>query len=68
MPHGAATIKRISLPVAVLVIAGVIAVWFVMSRPQALPKPPTEKIWPVRVLDAERVDVQPATRRDHAIT
>ncbi|MEX2479840.1 MAG: HlyD family efflux transporter periplasmic adaptor subunit [Gammaproteobacteria bacterium] len=47
------------LPLVVMLIGAVIAVWFVASRPRALPKPPQEQVWPVPVIDVSAADVRP---------
>jgi len=52
-------IRQFLLPLGVVAIGVAIAAWFVASRPRAVPQPPEEKVWPVSVVEVERVDVQP---------
>ncbi len=51
--------KPALLPLGVIVFGALLAAWLVMSRPEAQPKPPQEKIWPVQVLNVSADDVQP---------
>ena len=54
--------KQASVPVLILVVGLAIAAYFVGSRPRALPQPPQEKVWSVKVTEVVRRDVQPKIR------
>ena len=51
--------KQASVPLTVILIGVIIAAWFITSRPRALPRPPEEKVWPVSVISAQTLDLQP---------
>ena len=50
------------MPVLILVLGLAIAAYFVGSRPRALPQPPQERVWSVKVTEVVRRDVQPKIR------
>ena len=54
--------KQASLPVLILVAGLAMAAYFVSSRPRALPNPPAEKVWSVKVTEIVRRDVQSKIR------
>ena len=54
--------KQASMPVLILVLGLAIAAYFVGSRPRALPQPPQERVWSVKVTEVVRRDVQPKIR------
>lgn len=54
--------KQASLPISILVVGLAIAAYFVGNRPRALPNPPQEKVWSVKVTEIVRRDVQPKIR------
>ena len=59
MPDSPSKLKMILLPVGVLGLAVAMTSWLIASRPSAQPRPPEERVWPVSVMTAERVDVTP---------
>ena len=52
-------LSKFIFPVLIIAVAAVGFVYLKSTRPQATPKPVTEKIWPVSVVEAHLVDVQP---------
>lgn len=51
--------RQAGIPLGVIGLAILIAVWMVASRPKALPKPPEERVWPVSVVAVEFGDYRP---------
>ena len=62
MPPILRKFKQASVPVLILVLGLALAVYFVGSRPRALPKSPEEKVWPIAVTEVTRRDVRPDIR------
>ena len=50
---------KLLLPVLIVAIAVTGFMYLRSTRPQATPKPVTEKVWPVSVFEARLTDVQP---------
>jgi len=53
------TLSKFVLPVLIIGVAAIGFVYLKSTRPQANPKPVTEKVWPVSVFEARLSDVQP---------
>jgi RND family efflux transporter MFP subunit len=52
-------LPKILLPLLIIAVAVTGFLYLKSTRPQATPKPVTEKVWPVSVLKARLTDVQP---------
>ena len=52
-------LRQAGIPLGVIGLAILIAAWMMASRPKALPKPPEEQVWPVSVVAATYVDIEP---------
>lgn len=53
---------KLLLPVLIIAIAVSGFMYLRSTRPQATPKPVTEKVWPVSVFEARLTDERPAIR------
>ncbi|NKB22441.1 MAG: efflux RND transporter periplasmic adaptor subunit [Alphaproteobacteria bacterium] len=52
-------LPKVLLPIIVIAVAISGFLYLKSTRPQATPKPVTEKVWPVSVVEAQLTDVQP---------
>lgn len=62
MPPLSTILRRAAWPLGIVLLAAVLAVWLVDTRPRASARAVEEKVWPVQVVAVRAADVQPTLR------